>query len=133
METIELKFLLKLLSFPGYRAPLAKITPNSKTSAAERERISRKLCDRELVDYSCEIMRFRIARIGKDILSSKIDNLPITPQELKIMKACEKETLTPGKTGIPQAERQKFLQSLVDRGFIQVDKKDKKIKEVWLT
>jgi hypothetical protein len=133
METIELKFLLKLLGFPGYRTPLAKITPNSKTSAAERERICRKLCDRELVDYSCEIMRFRIARIGKDILSSKIDNLPVTPQELKILKACEKETLTPGKTGIPQTERQKFIQSLVDRGFIQVEKKDKKIKEVWLT
>lgn len=133
METIELKFLLKLLGFPGYRAPLAKITPNSKTSAAERERIARKLCDRELVDYSCDIIRFRIAHLGKDILRSNIDNFPVTSQELKILKACEKETLTPGKTGIPQAERQKVLQSLVDRGFIQVDKKDKKIKEVWLT
>jgi predicted transcriptional regulator len=133
MEAIELKFLLKLLSFPGYRAPLAKITPNSKTSAAERERICRRLCDRELVDYSCDIIRFKIARLGKDVLRSDPEHLPVTPQELKILKACEKETLTPGKTGIPQQERQKVIQSLADRGLIQVDKRDKKIKEVWLT
>lgn len=132
MESIELKFLLKLLSFPDYRAPLAKVAANSKMPAAERERICRKLCDRELVDCSCEITKFKIAPLGKELLKSETDGL-LTPQEFKILKACEKGTITPGKTGIPEAERQTVIQSLADRGLIQVGKKDKKIKEVWLT
>ncbi len=133
METIELKFLLKLLAFANYQAPLSKITPNSKTSAVERERICRKLRDRELVDYSCEITKFRIASSGKALLKSDTDELSVTPQELKILKACEKNTITPRKTGIPEAEQQAIIQSLEDRGLIQISKKDKKIKEVWLT
>jgi DNA-binding MarR family transcriptional regulator len=133
METIELKFLLKLLAFANYQAPLSRITPNSKTSAVERERICRKLRDRELVDYSCEITKFRIAPLGKALLKSDTDEPSVTSQELKILKACEKSTITPRKTGIPEAEQQTVLQSLEDRGLIQVSKKDKKIKEVWLT
>ncbi|HEY9638697.1 MAG TPA: transcription factor RcaD [Coleofasciculaceae cyanobacterium] len=133
METIELKFLLKLLEFEDYRAPLSKITPNSKTSATERDRICRKLRDRELVAYSCEISKFRIASPGKALLKLDADELPVTPQELKILKACEKRTITPGKTGIPETERQRLIQSLADRGLIYVSKKDIKIREVWLT
>jgi DNA-binding PadR family transcriptional regulator len=133
MDTIELKFLLKLLSFPDYRAPLSKITPNSQTSTSERERICRRLCDRELVAYSCEICKFKIASPGKELLKLDSDELPVASQELKILKACEKQAITPRKTGIPAAEAQGILQSLEDRGLIQVGKKDKKIKEVWLT
>lgn len=132
METIELKFLLKLLSFPDYRAPLAKVAPNSKMPIAERERICRKLCDRKLVDYSCEITKFKIASPGKELVKSQTDGL-LTPQEFKILKACEKGTISPRRTGIPEAEQQRVIQSLADRGLIQVGKKDKKIKEVWLT
>lgn len=133
METIELKFLLKLLSFPNYQAPLSKITPNSKTPAAERERICRKLRDRDLVDYSTEIIKFKIASPGKAVLKLDTDELPVTPQELKILQACETRTITPRKTGIPEAEQQAVIQSLADRDLIQIGKKDKKIKQVWLT
>jgi hypothetical protein len=133
METNELKFLLKLLGFPDYRAPLSKIKPNSQTSATEGERICRKLHTRELVACSYEITKFKIASPGKALLKLDPAKVPVTPQQLKILKACEKKTITPGKTGIPEAERQTAIQSLADRGLIQVDKKDKKIKEVWLT
>jgi hypothetical protein len=133
MDTNELKFLLKLLSFPDYRAPLSKIKPNSKTSATEGERICRKLHTPELVACSYEITKFKIAPPGKALLKLDPAKLPVTLQELKILKACEKQTISPGKTGIPEAERQTAIQSLADRGLIQVDKKDKKIKEVWLT
>jgi hypothetical protein len=133
MEIIELKFLLKLLGFPGYKASLSKITPNSQTSAADRERICRKLHTRELLACSYEITKFKIASPGKALLKLDPGKVPVTPQELKILKACEKKTITPGKTGIPEAERQTAIQGLADRGLIQVDKKDKKIKEVWLT
>jgi hypothetical protein len=132
METIDLKFLLKLLSFPDYRAPLTKVAPNSKMPVAERERICRKLCDRKLVDCSCEITKFKIASPGKELVKSQTDGL-LTPEEFKILKACEKGTITPRRTGIPEAEQQTMIQNLVDRGLIQVGKKDKKIKEVWLT
>ncbi|HEY9667316.1 MAG TPA: transcription factor RcaD, partial [Coleofasciculaceae cyanobacterium] len=60
METIELKFLLKLLGKQDYRAPIREVSPNSKTLASERDRICRKLCDRELVSYSSEICKFKI-------------------------------------------------------------------------
>lgn len=131
METIELKFLLKLLSKQGYRAPIKEVNPNSKTLASERDRICRKLCDRELVGYSSEICKFKIAPPGKELLQSNTDNL--TSEELKILKACEKQTITPRKTGISAADVQTVLQALEDKGLIQVSKKDKKIKEVWLT
>lgn len=131
METIELKFLLKLLGKQCYRAPIREISPNSKTLASERDRICRKLCDRELVGYSSEISKFKIAPQGKDLLQFDTDNL--TSEEIKILKACEKQTITPGKTGISAAEVQPVLQGLENRGLIQVSKKDKKIKEVWLT
>jgi DNA-binding MarR family transcriptional regulator len=133
MDTNELKFLLKLLGSADCRAPLSKIKPNSKTSATEGERICRKLHTRELVGCSYEITKFKIASPGKALLKLDPAKLPVTPQELKILKACEKQTISPGKTGIPEAERQTAIQSLADRGLIQVDKKDKKIKEVWLT
>ncbi|HEY9674179.1 MAG TPA: hypothetical protein V6D11_22260, partial [Waterburya sp.] len=128
-----LKFLLKLLSFPDYRAPLSKVAPNSKTPAAERERICRKLRDRNLVDYSCEITKFKITPLGKERLKLDTDELPVTPEELKLLKACERKTITPAKTGIAEAQRQSVIQSLADRGLIQFGKRDQKIKEVWLT
>jgi hypothetical protein len=131
METIELKFLLKLLGKEDYRALIKEASPNTKTLASERERICRKLCDRELVGCSYEICQFKIAPPGKELLKSDTDEL--TPQELKVLKACEKETITPRKTRIPAEEAQTVIQNLAERGLIQVGKKDKKIKEVWLT
>ncbi len=133
MEINELKFLLKLLSFPDYRASLSKIAPNSKTPVAERERICRKLCDRELVDCACEITKFKIAPPGKELLKPDTDELSVTAEELKVLKASEKRMITPAKTGIPEAQRQHVIQSLADRGLIQAGRRDKKIKEVWLT
>jgi hypothetical protein len=91
------------------------------------------LRDRELVDCSCEITKFKIAPLGKELLKSDTDELSVTPQELKVLKACEKRTITPAKTGIAEAQRQPVIQSLADRGLIQVGKRDQKIKEVWLT
>lgn len=130
MDTVELKFLLKLLGFADYRAPLSKITPNSKTSAANRERICRKLRDRELVDCSKEVTKLKIAPPGKALLKLDPAELPVTNQELKVLRASEREKISPGKTGIPSEERQGIIQKLADRGLIELETK---IKEVWLT
>ncbi len=130
MDTIELKFVLKLLGFADYRAPLSKIQPNNQTKASEREKICRTLCDRGWVEYSHEVIKLKIAPPGKALLKLDSSRLPVSDQELKVLRASEKEKITPGKTNVSAAERQAVMQSLADRGLIEVETK---IKEVWLS
>ncbi len=130
MDTIELKFVFKLLGFTGYRSPLSKIKPNSNTKASEQEKICRQLCDRGWVECSQEVTKLKIAPPGKALLKIDSTNLPVTEQELKVLRASEKEKITPGKTNIPAAQRHEVIQALSDRGLIAVETK---IKEVWLS
>lgn len=129
METIELKFILKLLGFTDYQAVLSKIQLNKQTKASEREKICRTLCDRGWVECSDEITKLKIAPPGKPLLKLDPSEALVTEQELKVLRASEKEKITPGKTNIPAAERQTIIQSLADRGLIEIETK---IKEVWL-
>lgn len=133
MDVNEVKFVLKLLDFPNYQASLPEIKPNSKTPAAEKKRICRQLLKRELVAISDEISKFKIAAPGKALLKLESAQIPLSPQELKILKSCQKEAITPGKTGIPASEAQALIQALAQKGLIQVNETDRKIKEVWLT
>lgn len=133
MDLSEVKFVLKLLGSPNYREALTKIKPNSKTSAAEQKRICQQLLKRELVAVSDEISKFKIAAPGKALLKLETMQVPITPHELKVLKSCQKEAITPGKTGIPASEAQGLIQALAQKGLIQVNQTDRKIKEVWLT
>lgn len=130
MEISELKFLLKLLGFPDYRAPLSKITPNAKTPAVERSRICRRLRDREFVDFSWEVTSLKIAPPGKALLKLDPVIIPVTDLEVKVLRACEKEKMTPAKTKVPAAKRQAIIQGLADRGLIELETK---IKEVWIS
>ncbi|WP_250124379.1 hypothetical protein [Chroococcidiopsis sp. CCMEE 29] len=130
MDTIELKFVLKLLGENGYRTTLSKIQLNKQNKASEREKICRQLCARDLVSCSYEVTKLKIAPPGKALLKLDSTGLPVTEQELKVLRASEKEKITPGKTGIPTAERQAIIQGLADRGLIELEKK---IKEVWLS
>ena len=129
MDTIELKFLLKLLGFADYRAPLSKIQPNNQTKASDRERICRKLLRSGWVECSYEITKLKTTPPGKALLKLKSDGLPVTDKELKVLRASEKEKITPGKTNVPAESRQAIIKSLADRGLIEVETK---IKEVWL-
>lgn len=133
MDVNELKFSLKLLGFPNYRESLTKIKPNSKTPAAEQKRICQQLLKRELVAVTEEISKFKIAPPGKALLELAASQLPITSQELKVLKSCQKAAITPGKTGIATPDAQILIQGLAQKGLIQVNQTDKKIKEVWLT
>lgn len=132
MDVLELKFVLKLLDANGYRESLAKIKLNSATKASDRDKICHQLVERELVGVSYEISKFKIAPAGMALLKIDSAQLPVTSQEVKILKSCQKETISPSKTGIPAPEVQKLLQSLLDKGLIQVNKTDKKLKEAWL-
>ena len=123
-----MKFVLKLLGEANYRAPLSKIQPNNKTKASEREKICRTLCDRGWVECSHKVTKLKIAPPGKALLKLDPAELPVSDQEIKVLRAAV-EKITPGKTNVPATERQAVIQSLADRGLIEVETK---IKEVWL-
>lgn len=133
METSELKFLLQLLGFEDYRAPLAKIKLDSTLSETEHEQICRNLCDRGFLVCSYKIHKFKIASPGKFLLKQDADKSLLTKQERQVLNASAKEAITPKETGIPKEQRQAVIQSLADRGLIEVKAKHKTIKDVWLT
>ncbi|WP_009631523.1 hypothetical protein [Synechocystis sp. PCC 7509] len=132
MENIELKFVLKLLDAPNYREALAKIKLSS-LKASDRDKTCRQLLERELVGVTYEVSKFKIASAGMALLKIESVQLPVTAQELKILNSCQKAAISPSKTGIAAPEAQKLVQALLEKGLIQVNKTDKKIKEVWLT
>jgi predicted transcriptional regulator len=131
MDVVELKFLLKLLGFTDYRAPISQIKPNPKTSVSERDSICRTLADREFVAYSNEVTQFSITPAGKALLALDTTQLPIADEELQVLQAAASGFNTPDPTGISASLQQTSIQSLVDRGLMKADKTQ--IKEVWLT
>ncbi len=131
MDAIELKFLLKLLEFPDYRASITEVKPTPNLNAAERDVICRQLADRGLVDLSIEVIKFKIAPPGKVLLKLDTGKLPITKQELKVLQASAEGVITPAESGITGENRQILIQGLVERGLIKAEKVQ--IKEVWLT
>lgn len=133
METIELELLLELLQFEAYRAPLAEIKLDSKISKTGLEEICLNLCDRGFLACSYEISKFKIAAPGKFLLKQDSENLPLTEQEFKVLQASAKHKITPEETELPEQQQQTVIQSLAERGLIQVKAKHRKIKEVALT
>lgn len=132
MKPIELKFVLKLLGHEGYRAPISKLNPSDKTSASDRDKICKDLASRGIVAYSHEVKQFKIEPAGKALLKQDIANLPLTAQQLTVLKACEDKMIKPGDLKlVPSEERQPVIQDLEVKGFIKIDKAQ--IKEVWLT
>jgi len=136
MDTNELKFLLKLLGCPNYRSSLSA---SSFKSITGKEKLCRDLGDRGLVDYSREIATVKILPPGRALLKMNTEQLPITDKELKVLEKIGKSS---GKTAPSQItvsslkapEREAILESLGERGVIEVEKKLKKTKaEVWLT
>lgn len=131
MEVVELKFLLTLLGYPpDYRAPLSALRPTGKLP--DRNRACRQLCDRGLIDVSKSILRFKLAPPGKALLKLDPAQLPISDEELLILKASAAGTVTPGQAlpGIPANERQVILEGLDERGLILAETQ---IKDVWIT
>lgn len=132
MDTNELKFLLKLLGFPNYRASFTAFS-----SVKGKEKILDNLGDRELVDYTREIATVKISPAGQSLLKLDHSQLPITDKELKVLEKINKAggKIPPSKITSPKAaERNAILETLIARGLIEGDKKKAKTKvEVWLT
>lgn len=134
VKAVELKFLLKLLGFPNYRASITdkKLKPNEKTKPPERDRICRSLIERGIIAYSEEIKRFTIDAPGKNLLSQDKDGLPFTEKHFLILEACRKKTIADVDIKrLSAKERQDILQDLKTKGLIKVQ--EAQVKEVWLT
>lgn len=134
LKSIELKFLLKLLSFDDYRSKIGDIKPNSKTPVSDIRRICEHLVARGYVECNREILEFVISASGKTLLVTGVENLPIQPssQEMRVLEVAKRK-VTPGKLGkkVPPAERQDLLHNMAERGLIDVKKAA--IKEAWLS
>jgi len=131
MDSRELKFVLKLLGAPDYRAPSADIKPNLRTKAAERDSICRELCDRGLVDCDDRVLRFRATPAGKALLALDVQRLPVSEDEVELLRAGRDASADVKDLDLPDDRAQAALARAVDRGFLKVEKT--KIETVWLT
>lgn len=131
MQASELKFLLKLLGYEGYRAPISKLAVSDKAPASERDKICRELGERGIVDYSRHVSRFKISSAGKALLKLE-GEIPLTKEQMFILNACKTSSKTAGDLKkIPASDRQSLIQDLEAKGLLEVEKSA--IKEVWLT
>ncbi len=136
METNELKFLLKLLGCLNYRSSLSS---SSFKSLKDKGKICRDLAERGLLDFDREIATINILPAGRALLKMEKEQLPLTANELKILENLDKTSgkIPPSKItvkSIKSAERDTILQSLQQRGLIEIETQIKKQKaEVWLT
>ncbi|MEM9087376.1 MAG: hypothetical protein AAGC93_01405 [Cyanobacteria bacterium P01_F01_bin.53] len=132
LASIELKFLRKLLDAEDHRASITALKPNSRTSAVKCGRICQSLADRGFVEYDSEICRFTLSAPGRMLLSLQTTSLPVTPDELKLLRAC-RGPMTPDKLGncVPVNMRSHLISGLVERKLLKVIKRT--ITEVRLT
>ena len=136
MDTIELKFVLKLLGCPNYRSSLSA---SGFKSFKGKEKLCRDLGDYELVDFSREVASVKILPAGRALLKMSTEQLPITDKELKVLEKIGKSSgkTAPSKltvSSVKASEREAILETLSERGLIEVEKRLKKTKaEVWLT
>lgn len=132
LKTIELKFLLKLLEKKEHRGHISDLKPNCKTSAAKCDRLCHTLAKKGLIDYDTEIFRFTISAPGRMLLSLQTTSLPVTPDELKVLRTC-KGSMTLEKLGhcVPDNMKQQLVEALVSRRLLKVVKLA--ITEVQLT
>lgn len=129
LETIELKFLLKLLGQPGYRGAMSQLTPGK--SASERDKACRSLGRQGLVEYQEDVSAFSIQPSGQGLLKLDTSTLPISEQELHVLQVSKGRT-TPGQLKkVPGGERQDVIQNLVGKGFLKANQI--RMKEAWLT
>jgi len=132
LEVSQLKFLLKLLSKPDYRASITEAKPNSKTSASERDQICKALCEHKLIESTTEITKIQITEKGKEHLNQDQADSQLSTKERKIIKACETEPTTPAKTNVkPAKTRKEIMAKLIDDKYIEVA--ETKYKDVWIT
>ena len=129
MEVIEIKFLLKLLSWDKHRTSISKIRLGTSIKASVRNQVFRRLFERLLIQFTEKIAKIRITASGKTALNKNAEQL--TQLQLKVLLACQKKGIPPSGTGVSAAQgRQTLISELAHLGLITTSTK---IDEVWLT
>lgn len=133
ITTTELKFLLRLLAYDDYRVTLVQLKAAAGTQGWLRDRPWLRLHQLGLVDYSQEILQFGLTVAGRTLLKLDTSTLPVTPDERWILQSCQTGRITPAKIHhrVPASSHQRLLQSLAQRGLIQVYRTQ--MQAVWLT
>lgn len=131
MNVKDLKFLLKLLSYQNYQVSMTKIQLEPEMKLSEKNEICSRLCDRGLVKFTREVTKINIEAKGKSLLNNKKAVNSLTTEELKVLKATAKGTVSPAETGLETSYRKAVITDLLEQGLIKVI--DQKVKEVWLT
>ena len=123
LRAIDQKFLMKLFGHQGHQAHISELSPNPKTPATKRDRICQTLAESGFVEYDSEIFRFTLAPAGRVLLTLQTTSLPVTPDELKLLRAC-KGSMPPAKLGtsVPANARAQLIMALVDRKLLKVVK-----------
>lgn len=129
----ELKFLLRLLAFPNYRAPVSQIRFPTKMSIASRDRLCQQLLRKGWVNCEDIITRFGLTATGRTLLTLDASVLPVTPDEKYILRSCREHSITPGQIHprVPKDQRQTLLVGLAQQGLIRATKRQ--LGDVWLT
>jgi len=104
MDTIELKFLLKLLG-RWLPAPLSKFNQTARL----RHQTEKGFVVNYVLAGGWNVpTNNKTCPPGKALLLDS-DGLPVTDKELKVLRASEKEKITPGKTNVPAGLRQAII------------------------
>ncbi len=94
LETVEIKFILKLLGFAGYRAKISdrKLKPNSGgadgTKMPEMRRIARDLAKAGYLETIEPITKVEATPAG--LAAVQAESIPLPSEELAILKKCKK-------------------------------------------
>ena len=133
LAPLELKFLLLLLTHPHYRAALTEIRPQSKLSAAQRDRLCQQLRQRNWIDYEEIVTRFGLTAHGRTLLALDTSVWPITPDERYVLQSCQYRSITPGQicSKVPENQRQRLIVTLAEQQLIRITQKH--LGDVWLT
>ena len=133
ITSVELKFLLSLLSFPNYRAPISQIQPTSKLSLAARDRLCQQLLYRGFVTYEDIITRFGLTATGRTLLTLDTSVFPVTPDEKYVIRSCRDHSITPSQIHprVPKDQRQALIVGLAAQGLVRVIKRQ--LGDVWLS
>lgn len=131
--TSELKVLLQLLASPHHRSPLDRLRPIPKITPADRQRLCQKLAKRGWISTQEAITQVSLAPPGRILLGLDTTSLPVTPDELTVLRACQGKSQRLDQLPLPLSpcQVQVLVQGLIDRGLLKATKTE--MSEVWLT
>ncbi len=133
MDSNAVKFLLNLLSFPNYRAPIIHVKPTPKMKASTRNKICRELRDREWVACSEKIKTLKISTQGKALLKLGQAEGGLTLEEFQVLQVSYAGKISPSKIDLPESDRLNIIEIIENLAARELLILEKEIDEVWLT